>query len=196
MTTKQVLELTVTFLGKEDLLDCSYFTGENAQITNDEQKELDFLLRCLNLIIGEITIDYLPIYKQKNIVFLDNKIDLDDISSDIFRIVSIKDEFGSNIRFKVIDGKIFANAKNATITYSVQAQNCTLDGNINDLENLVPARVLAYGTAMEYSFISQLTDDATVWENRYKNALLSLSHKKHNMVMPKRRWLWCFITTK
>lgn len=189
MTTKQVLELTVTFLGKEELLDCSYFTGEQEEISDDEQKELDFLLRCLNLIISEITIDYLPIYKQKKVTFVDNKLDLSDISTNIFRIVSIKDEFENNVRFKIVDGQVISNAKTAVITYSVQASECTLNGEIQDLENIVPARVLAYGTAMEYSFISQLNDDATVWESRYKNALLSLSHKKHNMIMPKRRWL-------
>ncbi len=189
MTTKQVLELAVTFLGKEDLLDCPYFSNENRQLTSDEEKDLNFLTRCLNLIISEVTCDYLPIYKQKEITFDNNMVNLSDISSNVFRIISLKDEFSNNIRFKIIDGKIIANVQNATIIYTKTADEATLDGNLNELQNIISARVLAYGTAMEYSYISELFDDAAIWEQRYKNALLSLSHKKHNVILPKRRWI-------
>ena len=126
MTTKQVLNLTATFLGKEDLLQCSYFTGENEEISAENQKELNFLLRCLNLIISEVTTDYLQIYKQKDIIFENNQIPLEEISSNVFRIVSLKDEYLNNIRFKIIDGKLFANTQKAVLTYTKIADDASL----------------------------------------------------------------------
>ena len=189
MKTKQVLELTAVFLGKEDLLNCAYFTGTQDEISPENQKELDLLLRCLNLITSEISTDYLPIYKTKTIDFVDNICHLEDVDENIYQIVKLQDEFGSEIRFKIIGNDLKANATTCQITYTSFAQKTTLDGNVETFSIQIPERVLAYGTAMEYSFISSLYDDASVWESRYKNGLLSISQKKHNLVMPKRRWL-------
>lgn len=189
MSTKQILNLTATFLGKESLLNCSYFTGSDETITDEEQKELDILLRCLNLVVSDISTEYLPIYREKDINFKDGKIDLDEIDTDIFQIVSLKDDHGSNIRFRIFDSHISASTDRAHIVYTVFAKTCTLSGDVDEFSVRIPDRVFAYGTAMEYCFISSLFDDAEIWESRYKNSLLALSSKKHNIVMPKRRWL-------
>ncbi len=189
MSTKQVLELAATFLGKESLLSCAYFTQNSNDITDEEQKELDILLRCLNLVVSDISTEYLPIYKEKDITFIDGQKKLSEIDSDLFQIVSLKDHYDNNIRFRIFDSHISANTEYAHVVYTVFAKNCTLDGDIDEFSVRLPDRVLAYGTAMEYSFISSLFDDAQIWESRYKNSLLALSSKKHDVVMPKRRWL-------
>ena len=189
MKTKQVLELCAIFLGKEDLLSCSYFTESEEEINEENQKDLNTLLRCLNLITSEISTDYLPIYKTKSINFVDNICHLEDVDENIYQIVKLEDEFGSEIRFKIIGNDLKANANTCQITYTSFATKTTLDGDVETFSNQMSARVLAYGTAMEYSFINSLYDDASVWESRYKNGLLSISQKKHNLVMPKRRWL-------
>ncbi len=189
MKTKQVLNMVCVFLGKEDLLSCPYFTESDEQVTQDQQKELDMLLRCLNLVTSEISTDYLPIYKTKEITLNDGEFDLKDIDENIFQIVKLEDEFGNSCKFKIIGDTIKASVTNCKIIYTSFAQKATLDGDVETFSCTMPDRVLAYGTAMEYSFISSLYDDASVWESRYKNALLCLSQKKHNLVMPKRRWL-------
>ena len=188
MTTKQVLYLTATFLGKEDLLNCPYFTGEEGEISAEDQKELDILNRCLNLIVSEISTDYLPIYKQKNVSFVNKELKLNSVDENIYQIVKIQNEYGSCVRFKIYDDTVKADVKKAIITYTSFADKCELGGDVENFSGKIADRVLAYGTAMEYSFISSLYDDATIWESRYKNALLIVSQKKHNVVMPKRGW--------
>lgn len=188
MTTKQVLLLTATFLGKEELLSCPYFTGEEQEISADDKKELELLNRCLNLIVGEIATEYIPIYKTKIVCFKNNELPLNEVDDNIYQIAKIEDEYGQSVKFKIFDDKIRANAENVTITYTAFAEKCDLDGKVETFNGRMPDRVLAYGTAMEYSFISSLYDDATIWESRYKNSLLVISQKKHNIVMPKRRW--------
>lgn len=189
MKTKQVLETTAMFLGKEDLLSCSYFTDSDENISEENQKDLDMLLRCLNLITSEISTEYLPIYKTKSITFCDNICKLSTVDENIYQIVKLEDKYGNSIRFKIIGDELRANATKCQITYTSFAEKTTLDGDVETFSNVLPERVLAYGTAMEYSFISSLYDDASMWESRYKNSLLSISQKRHNMVMPKRRWL-------
>lgn len=189
MKTKQVLELVCTFLGKEDLLSCPYFSASEQELSSDEQKELDILLRCLNLVTSEISTEYLPIYRTKKITLNGGEFDLKDIDENIFQIIKLEDEYSGAIKFRIFGDKLRANATNCTVTYTSFAPKTTLDGDIETFSSVMPDRVLAYGTAMEYCFISSLYDDATLWESRYKNSLLTLSQKKHNVVMPKRRWL-------
>lgn len=188
MKTKQVLENVAIFLGKEDLLECSYFTNSQDEISQDNQKDLDLMLKCLNFIVDEIATDYLPITKQKEVVFKENEFDIENLDDNIYKIIKIENKYGEKVKFNIINGKIIANLDEAKITYSSYAQKCELNGNVENFNGLLSARVLAYGTAMEYSFVNSLYDDATVWESRYKNALLVISQKKHNLVMPKRRW--------
>ena len=52
----------------------------------------------------------------------------------------------------------------------------------------ISARILAYGVASEYCFLEMLYDDATLWENRYKNALLCAQRKKGELKLKKRGW--------
>ena len=190
MKTKQVLSLACMFLGKEELLESEYFSKQNDyNLTENEAKELDYLKRCLYLITNEISTDYLPIYAEKNVEFLNGEFAIDKIDKNIYEIVKITNTSGKNIKFKVYDNIIYANVQNAIIKYTKFAKSVDLDGECEDFSGKIPDRVLAYGVAMEYSFISSLFDDATIWESRYKNALLVLANKKQNIIMPKRGWL-------
>ena len=190
MTTKQVLSLACMFLGKEELLECEYFTKTtDYNLTESEEKELDYLKRCLYLITNEISTDYLPIYAEKAVDFLNGELALGSIDSNIYEIVKITDKNGKNIRFKIYDNIIYANVDKAIIKYTKFAKEVDLNGDCEDFSGKIPDRVLAYGVAMEYSFVCSLFDDATIWENRYKNALLVLANKKQNIIMPKRRWV-------
>lgn len=189
MTVKQVLKLSVMFLGKDELLSCPYFAGGDGEISEKDQKELSLLQRCLNLVVSEISTDYLPIYKTKKIAFSNQECNIVNVDSNIYQIIKIINNKNFEIGFKVFGDKIVANTTNAEITYTSFAPTCNLDSNIETFSNKVSERVFAYGVAMEYSFISSLYEDASVWESRYKNALFSITHKKNNIIMPKRRWL-------
>ncbi|MBO5884350.1 MAG: hypothetical protein J6Q51_00975 [Clostridia bacterium] len=189
MTTKQVLENVAVFLGKEELLDCAYFTNTNEEIPEDIQKDLNLMLRCLNFIVNEIATDYLPVLKQKSVMFVDNCLDIKEVDTNIYKIIKIENKNGEVVKFNYTNGCIKSKVTEAIITYSSFPEKADLNGEVENFNNMMTDRVLAYGTAMEYSFVNSLYDDATVWESRYKNALLVLSQKKHNLIMPKRRWL-------
>ena len=189
MTTKQVLRLSCMFLGKEELLNCGYFTESGEELSPENIKDLDMLKRCLYLITNEISTDYLPIYAKKEVEFCFGELPLSSIDDKVYEIVKITDIEGKNIKFKIYDNVIMANASKANVVYTKFAKDVTLDGECEDFSGKIPDRVLAYGVAMEYCFISSLFDEASIWENRYKNSLLVQSRNKHNAVMPKRRWL-------
>ena len=189
MKTKEVLSLACMFLGKEELLECEYFTStEGYSLSQEEEKDLNLLNRCLTLITNEISTDYLYINQNKQLKLIDGQISLEDIDDSVYEIIKVTDLYGDPLKFKVIDNNLIVCAKDVIVKYRKFAKRPTLDGECEDFSNRISERVLAYGVAMEYSFISSLFDDATIWENRFKNALLVLSRKKKNIIMPAKRW--------
>lgn len=187
MTVKEVLELSCMFLGKEELLESGYFKGE--EIEESLKSEFEMLQKCLNLIVAEIATDYLPIYATKTAKTNGGELILDDIDENIFQIVKIQNEQGYNVKFKVLGEVLKVKSSVCTITYTKYASKADLNGNVETFSGKLSARVLAYGVAMEFSFISSLYDDASIWENRYKNSLFLLKEKKNNIIMPSRRWI-------
>lgn len=194
MEVKEILKLACIFLSKEDLLEDEYFLEEvDETYVEDEfrQKEIDKLLNCLNLIYDEIAKDYIPLIYEQNIEFEDGKFFYSNLEKRIFDIYSLKSQSGRNLKYKIFPMYIFSPSKSGILTYSYQPEKLTLEGKIDFFDTKIPERVFAYGVAMEYSFIVSLSDEASIWEKRFKDSLLTAMRKKSVITMPSRRWFWC-----
>ena len=67
MSVKDIIKLACVFLNKQELIETNVFDETLRKPTEEEQKEVEMLLRCLNLIVGEISCDYLPLINQENV---------------------------------------------------------------------------------------------------------------------------------
>ena len=188
MKAKEILKNVCVYLGKEDLLLSNIFETDGEDISEQDQQDLNKMLKCLNFIIQEIASDYLPILKEKEICFTNGEIDIYDIDPNIQEIVSIKSKFGKNLKFKYLNNKIICLVTNATITYKVYPNEIGMEDNVESFGGRLSARVIAYGVASEYSYLEMLYDDAAIWENRFKNALLISCRKKGEIKLKKRGW--------
>ena len=57
-----------------------------------------------------------------------------------------------------------------------------------DFYNGLSARIFAYGIASEYFLSDGLSEDAEIWEERFKESLFVLSRKRSETKLPKRKW--------
>ena len=78
-------------------------------------------------------------------------------------------------------------ARKVFITYSVLPVDLEL--NSEEVSSVLSERVYAYGVAREYYIMQSLTDEAEIWEERFKASLKSLYRRKSNTFMPSRRWI-------
>ena len=193
MEIKNILKLTCLFLGKENLENITELDGSETS-TSAQQKELNFLLRCLNLTYSEIASDYIPLLKTEKVLTTDGKIVFSNLSKNLCEVKSLKDENGFKVNYKLYPDYILADGKNFEITYSYLPEALSsISSTLENFSKKVSEKILAYGTAMEYCFISGLYDDAQIWEKRFKDAILVRSGKKTEIKLPKRRWIWCSI---
>lgn len=165
--------------------------GETDEQTDSEQvlKKVNKLLKCLNHIYQDLTRDYMPLVQEEEVLFVNNMFGYSNLSKVARDIISVKDEYDENVVFKCFPRYLKASVKKATITYTYQPDELYLYSEITDFAGKIDQRIIAYGVAMEYCFLSSLSDEVTIWENRYLSSLENALRKKSNIVLPKRRWI-------
>lgn len=192
MEVKEILRLAVLFTDQKELLEDEFFLSvvpEEYQPDTDRQLKIQELLQCLNFVYGEITTDYTPLIFKEKVNFENNKLDFSTLTKTLTSVVSLRNSLGKNIKFKMYPSHLEAQVSKAEISYCYEGEHLELNSKINFYGQKIPARVFAFGVAMEYFFLQAQSTEALIWENRYKNALLGLIRKKHNITLPSRRWI-------
>lgn len=185
MKVKDLVIYTSLFIGEKEL---ASKLEENTSLTQREQERVDTMVRCYNLVNQEIASDYLPFLYTEKIDVNNSVLNFSDLSKTIINIYEVKGNLNINIRYKRYPEylQIFGHAKK--ITYSYLPEDLELNDNV-EFFNGLSSRIYAYGMASEYLLCDGLSEDAEIWEERFKESLFVLSRKRSEIRLPKRRWL-------
>lgn len=188
MQIVNIIKNACVFLQKDDLIKVVELGGD--EVSTDEQKrELNILLRCLNLVYNQIATDYIPLIHTEKIATINGEFLLKNFDKKIIDIKKVEDKFGIKTTFKLYPDKILTINGEISITYTYQPEELiNINSEMESFSEKVSERVMSYGLAMEYSFISGLYDDALIWEKRFKDGLKIASRNKSDMKLPPRRW--------
>ena len=215
MQVNEIIKLSAIFAGEEEVANLSIFnvqaimepeeipeiSGDTEQgegetsgedVVQDDEVLLNkakTFLQCLNLVLEDIARDYMPLLCEEEIVFSNKKFEYANLSKVIGDIIKLQATNGLAVKFKCFPTFIKADVKKAVLTYSYLPEKVDFNGIFNDFSSKLTERIIAYGVAMEYLFLNSLSDEAAVWENRFLNSLESALRKKHNISLPKRRWI-------
>ena len=188
MTAKEIIKNVCIYLGKEEILNSNFYETSGQDLTIEQQKDVDKMIDCLNYITEELATEYLPILRTKQIELSEGKVDLVKIDENLQEIISVKTFSGKTLKYAITNEKMICLASRVEITYKVYPNKITINSNAENFGGKISARVIAYGVASEYCFLEMLYDDATLWETRYKNALLVAQRKKGELKLKKRGW--------
>lgn len=192
MVVKDILRLAIIFLDKKELLEDAVFLSALPEGYTDDpqrQKQLEQLLLCFNLTYNELARDYLPLFFKEQIAFEEGRFDYTGLSKVLLDIHSLTTLHGRNIKYKMFPTYIEASVDKALIEYSYEPDELGFEDEIENFSSRIPARVFAYGVAMEFAFLCSQSTEALIWESRYKDALLLIKRKKSEVVLPSRRWI-------
>ncbi len=161
---------------------------ENPEFTSNENKKINLLLKCLNLIQNEVACEFIPLQAIEEVKATDFKVNYNQFSKKPISIIWAKDKLGRNIRFKSFADYLMIFGGSAKIKYNYMPKEITsLDSDIE--EAILPMRIYAYGIAREFYLMQSLSEDADIWEVRFKDSLCVFARKKQEVKMPCRRWL-------
>jgi hypothetical protein len=156
-------------------------------INSDALYTLNLLVRCVNLTISEIATDYVPLTSQEIVTVTKDFLEYSALTKVVLDVLKITTK-GASIKFKSEpNGMPLKNAR-YTVEYRYLPKRGNWEDEIDYNTGLVTARVVAYGVITEYCIISGLTDDAVMWDGRYRQALLTATTKSEKRVKPQ-QWL-------
>lgn len=187
MTVKEILKLVCDFVGEKEILE-KLNSAQSEHFSKREQEKLDLMTRCFNLVNQEIASDYLPFLTKEAVSEQSNIINFYDLKKKVINIYEVKNRFGTNLNFTVYPNYVEIDGKAKSIVYSFLPEDIGFEQEVEFYMGL-SARVYAYGIASEFLLIDGLSEDAEIWEERFKESLFVLSRKRGEHVLPKRRWL-------
>lgn len=188
MKVKDVIELACVFLGKQDILETSLFDQTQPDASDEQNAEINTLVRCLNLVVGEICCDYIPLVHSEEIEVSGGKFEFSKLTKIAMEILAIRDKNGDKIRCKLSPSYVNLPDGKYVIEYSYVPAKLTFLDDMPAFYCRVADRVFAYGVAMEYSLLSSLYDEMDIWQSRFRDGIEIATQKHSEMRLPRRRW--------
>lgn len=186
MNVKDIIKTVCGFIGHDEI--ASKIEQSEPSFTQSEQKITKNLLKCLNLVQNEIASQYIPLCTVEEVKAKDFKVEYSSFSKKPIAIISVRDKYNRLVHFKPFCDYLMIYASKANVKYNFLPDQITsLDEEMS--QPLVPIHIYAYGVAREYFLQQALSDDADIFEKRFKDSLEVFARRKSNAILPKRRWL-------
>ena len=186
MEVNKILRLSATMLQLSDIEEI--FNNVNV-IEDVDNEDLRLLLNCFNLVSNSIATDYINLTKSISVVNDTGLIEWSKIGDEqIYKVIKVKDSFGHKISFKITASGIVCEKGNVTVVYCYFPKEYTYNSIMNDFTNELTERIFAMGVVSEYLFIKGNSNDASIWEDRFKNAMKNVVRVRKEIILPKRRW--------
>lgn len=201
MKVRDIVKLSATMLGLDELLDGSKIYDETFDIEKEyneitegavkssEEKTLELLTRCFNLVYKEIATDYIPLAIVENIEVSGGSFSLSKLDKDFYKLCRLENKFGIEVKCEIYDNVLYVKDGNYRIVYCYKPEFATLNSEVSDFNGKLTDRVLALGLNKEYCYVSGEYDQSGVYKSKFEESLECAMRARKNIVMPRRRWL-------
>jgi len=139
------------------------------------------LVRCANLVLGEIASEYLPLVKTEIVTSVDGLITFESLTENLIDVVKLTKN-GNKQGYKLKhDGIVVPNGR-YQLEYNYYPKKYKYEESIGYKSAVITTRVIAYGVITEYCIISGLTDDAVMWDRRFRDSLAAIKTRSERKV--------------
>ncbi len=156
--TKEILKLTATFLGLEEV--SNYLSSEEETEPSEEVKnQINQLIIFMNYVIREIAKDYFPLnFKETISSDQEGKIFYNKLKKTAIRIKDIKNFLDLSCHFEIVPKNINNITEEVELPFGVDYF------------------IVCFGVASEYLSSKGLYEEAEMWESKFLSELKSIKH--------------------
>lgn len=155
--------------------------------SGDAADEINRLVRCANLVLGELAADLMPLKTRETLVFSPHAL-YSAFSRPPIDIYSVTDNSGAAVRFhEAFDRVEVKTGGDYTVEYSYSPSPVALTDEIPFPS--LPPFVLGQGIAREYCVISGMTEEASVWDQRFNASVAARVRPKKEVRIRRRAWV-------
>ena len=186
MTVKNILKLVSALLNRKDLV--KYFNTQSCDDYERIKEDVETLLTSYNIICDEVATMYLKLINSEEFVVEDGKLTYDKFRYNPITIISVKDLKNRDISCRILHTEIRVNATNVVVEYSYSPDKKGLDDECDFSKTQIKERVLAYGIATEFCLIKGMYEEASLWHDKYTDALKNALSNKKSQIVKGRVW--------
>lgn len=181
MVLKDILADCILKLGYSDSVDITAETLSAA-----DQKIVNRLVQCANIVYAEIATDYIPIIVKETVTLDNGVIDIAELANRLLYVVSVKQN-GVAKRFRLYSSYIESTfSGEAVIEYASLPETMAVNSEVP--ETRLPAWLFAEGICAEYCYAENLTDMSVAFDNKFREDICKLKNKSDSRYVKARGW--------
>lgn len=179
-------DLAEQFLSYDNIPPSDLNTNEDLTSTLDiTSYEYKLFMRAINNVYDDLITQYAPFVEEQT--FVGDKIKFSDFGKDIAKVIEVRNSKGDKPRYLTAsDGLLFARFDTYRVIYSYRV--APFSSNDNVVLPFISDTALAYGVSAQYCILDGLFDEANVWFEKYKEALLGVFRRTKNIKMSAKIW--------
>ena len=164
MTIKDIIKTAAVLMNLTDVVE---YLGDNAAApASATLARADALTRLANLTVSELAATYAPMVCAEEVETADGKIVFANLSHNITKILSVKNQFGQDAEFKIYPEYLKVFGGRFTVEYEYAPANYGLNDSVG-FNGKITAALLGYGVAAEYCITEGRFEEAVLWRKRY-----------------------------
>lgn len=192
LNAKDALIKAATMLNKQEL--ALYINnGWQESFTASEEdlaEEYNTLTFCLLEAYNEIASDYHPLYNTEKIVVSDKKFDLTTLKKKFRSVKSLKNINEKEQKFEIEYNNLIAENGTYTLKYRYLPDSAEIDNDeMQNFDGKISESVLCYGTCAYYCLKFNISDSFSLWDTKFKQALLISQQKTEKLYIKPRRFI-------
>ncbi len=146
------------------------------------------IVRCLNMVVGEIASDYLEVRKVEDVEVINKIIDYDNFSERLINVKKVEQSGGRNINYRLYPDHLMVESDGVvSVEYCYLPCEVELDDEIM-LSPRITELLLINGVLGEYCMINGRYEDSMLYDKRYREMIKLAVMPTKEIRLKARRW--------
>ncbi len=189
MQTKDIMEVALKNIKRDDILKTSLFELEGSEATDEQKEVFNDMLSSVNDTLMAICYLYLPQKAKENIVVENKTFLYSNLSKTLIDVLKLKDKHGVFHKFSTYPTYIKCDNGEFEITYSYQPDILeNLTDEVLIVDKNISVNLLASGAVANFYLKRGLFEDSNMWESDFKKQIVLCKKTKQIFEMKVKEW--------
>ena len=187
MIVKDILKITAEMAGENQTV--LYFDEKGVDDLAFCEENARLLLRCYNLIVEELALEYLPLKREEEVVSKQGKIYFSDLEFRPLRILNVRRKNGQKVPYKLVNDYLEVSNGEFIIEYNYRLEPAVEDDEVVYSDTVIGPYTLVYGMLSQYLLEKGRLSESDIYQDKYLSAIRARIAEKRQLKIPGRRWI-------